>query len=125
MKSFSIVIDNGHRRQEFTQEYTNEGYARLSLYHVMSNMLDSAIKESFKESEIKTEHSAPYACPSCKSDLDGGAIPKKYHEFYSPPYRFTQAIQIPNEKWRCPDCGHEWQLTQPTKELMSETSIND
>ena len=47
MKPFKITIDNGSRRQEFEQEYANEGYARMSLYHVMADMLDSAIREAF------------------------------------------------------------------------------
>ena len=52
MKQFKIIIENPERKQVFAQEYANEGYARLSLYHVMADMLDSAIKESFPPTAI-------------------------------------------------------------------------
>lgn len=125
MKSFSITIDNGHRRQEFTQEYGNEGYARLSLYHVMSNMLDSAIKESFGQN---SSGNIPNWCPKCEVNLEGAEIPMKDRVAFGGRERFSRIIFVTNvkpNKCVCPDCGHEWQLTQPTKELMSETSIND
>lgn len=47
MKTFKITIENDERIQMHDAVYANEGYARLSLYHVMVDMLDRAIKESF------------------------------------------------------------------------------
>lgn len=56
----------------------------------------------------------PDRCPKCNADLDGGEIPEKMREHYSPPFRWSRAISVYNrvfdrhEHWKCPDCGHEW-----------------
>ncbi len=47
MPKFRIIVENDARKQVFAQEYTSEGYARMSLYHCMADMLDRAIKEAF------------------------------------------------------------------------------
>lgn len=53
-------------------------------------------------------------CPKCGADFDGGPVPEKHRKHYSPPYRWSRKIGIYNPdkdmtmKWKCPDCGYEW-----------------
>lgn len=65
MPKFKVIVENESRRQVFEQEYASEGYARLSLYHVMADMLDSAIKESF-----------PLPVPTCAPVDSGVSMPQ-------------------------------------------------
>lgn len=51
-------------------------------------------------------------CPRCLSSWDGGPIPEKYHEHYSPPYRWSKLIGIEIQglydgihHWQCPCCN--------------------
>jgi hypothetical protein len=54
----------------------------------------------------------PASCPKCEADLDGGEIPEKDRQFYSPPYRFGRVIAVIEDdrfsRWKCPDCQHQW-----------------
>lgn len=56
----------------------------------------------------------PMECPSCRVSLDGGEIPEANREWYSPPYRYSRAIAVVDQRadrqvaWKCPDCGVEW-----------------
>ncbi len=52
MKQFKIIIENAERKQVFEQEYQTADYARISLFHAVSDMLDRAIKESFAPTAI-------------------------------------------------------------------------
>ena len=50
-------------------------------------------------------------CPGCNVDLDAGQLPEELWPHAVPPYRWSRKIAITNvdpAKWRCPDCGHEW-----------------
>lgn len=72
-------------------------------------------------------------CPECQANWDAGSIfdalrPQSWcadkdddelrahiKQYYSPPYRFSRIIGVEIRgyydgvaKWRCPDCGAEW-----------------
>ena len=54
-------------------------------------------------------------CPECNFDWDGGDIPKKDREHYSPPYKWSKLIGIEvRDKydgisyWMCPKCNNQW-----------------
>lgn len=67
----------------------------------------------------------PTHCPACNAAFDGGPIPEKWHEHYSPPYRFSRVISVydmdrdRHDHWMCPGCGHEWPVGRVPKQEKS------
>jgi hypothetical protein len=56
-------------------------------------------------------------CPGCEADLRGEPIPEEVREHYGNHTHFSRRIGIYSResdrtvRWRCPDCGHEWERT--------------
>jgi hypothetical protein len=56
----------------------------------------------------------PKTCPSCNADFQGNPIPIRDRKHYGNKTHFSRIIAIYSrdtdrtEKWRCPDCKHEW-----------------
>lgn len=67
-----------------------------------------------------TARKVPGRCPACDADFDGGEIPERIRQHYSPPYRWSRRIAIVDRDldrcvaYRCPDCAHEWPSEQRT-----------
>ena len=77
--------------------------------------LIAAAKEAIEIARGETEAASYFRpCPHCGANLDGGPIPEKDREWYSPPYRWAREIGIYDMSrdrtiaWKCPDCGGEW-----------------
>ena len=57
----------------------------------------------------------PKTCPHCKVDLTGEPIQEQYLQWYAGATHSSRVISIYDRakdrtvKWKCPDCGHEWE----------------
>jgi predicted Zn-ribbon and HTH transcriptional regulator len=53
-------------------------------------------------------------CPECGKSWIGKDIPKKYHSYYLPPYKYSLLIGVEKQgddcisSWQCPFCKAEW-----------------
>jgi hypothetical protein len=58
-------------------------------------------------------------CPKCGADLKGPEITASQHTVFGGHTHFSRVIGIysfaddATVAWQCPDCGHEWQRTEP------------
>lgn len=68
-------------------------------------------------------------CPECGNSWDGGDIPERIRDYYSPPYKWSRiiGIEIPGgydgiSYYRCPDCPAIWDIL--TGDKVSPAIIN-